>query len=54
MNIYHYCLNDENAYSNIHDIADMSTYNDLRGAGCWARVLNQNFVNGVCMHKRYH
>ena len=20
---------------------DMSTYNDLRGAGCWARVLNQ-------------
>eukprot|EP00042_Codosiga_hollandica_P038562 m.314848 g.314848 ORF g.314848 m.314848 type:complete len:940 (+) comp55423_c0_seq3:52-2871(+) len=25
---------------------DMSTYNDLRGAGCWARVLNQNFVNG--------
>ncbi len=26
---------------------DMSTYNDLRGAGCWARVLNQNYVNGV-------
>eukprot|EP00042_Codosiga_hollandica_P057702 m.858006 g.858006 ORF g.858006 m.858006 type:complete len:846 (-) comp59651_c0_seq6:65-2602(-) len=25
---------------------DMSTYNDLRGAGCWARVLNQNYVNG--------
>ena len=29
---------------------DMSTYNDLRGAGCWARVLNQNYVNGVCFH----
>ena len=28
---------------------DMSTYNDLRGAGCWARVLNQNYVNGVCI-----
>ena len=27
---------------------DMSTYNDLRGAGCWARILNQNYVNGVC------
>jgi galactosylceramidase len=27
---------------------DMSTYNDLRGAGCWARVLNQNYVRGVC------
>ena len=25
---------------------DMSTYNDLRGAGCWARILNQNHVNG--------
>ena len=21
-------------------------YNDLRGAGCWARILNQNHVNG--------
>lgn len=25
---------------------DMSTYNDLRGGGCWARVMNQNYVNG--------
>jgi galactosylceramidase len=28
---------------------DMSTYNNLRGAGCWARILNQNFVNGVSL-----
>ena len=33
---------------------DMSTYNDLRGAGCWARVLNQNFVNGVCLISILH
>ena len=32
---------------------DMSTYNDLRGAGCWARVLNQNYVNGVRLLKQH-
>lgn len=25
---------------------DYSTYNDDTGAGCWARILNQNYVNG--------
>ncbi|XP_062974014.1 galactocerebrosidase isoform X2 [Elgaria multicarinata webbii] len=25
---------------------DYSTFNDELGAGCWARILNQNFVNG--------
>lgn len=25
---------------------DMSTYNDLRGAGCWAKILNRNYVIG--------
>nr|XP_039272955.1 galactocerebrosidase-like [Styela clava] len=25
---------------------DYSTYNDYIGAGCWARILNQNYVNG--------
>ncbi|XP_060551799.1 galactocerebrosidase-like isoform X2 [Ruditapes philippinarum] len=25
---------------------DYSTFNDLVGGGCWARILNQNFVNG--------
>ncbi|XP_069140053.1 galactocerebrosidase-like isoform X2 [Argopecten irradians] len=25
---------------------DYSTFNDNTGAGCWARILNQNFVNG--------
>ena len=25
---------------------DYSTYNDNVGAGCWARILNQNYVNG--------
>nr|XP_028573944.1 galactocerebrosidase isoform X1 [Podarcis muralis] len=25
---------------------DYSTFNDEVGAGCWARILNQNFVNG--------
>jgi galactosylceramidase len=25
---------------------DYSTYNDDVGAGCWARILNQNYVNG--------
>lgn len=25
---------------------DYSTYNDDIGAGCWARILNQNYVNG--------
>ena len=25
---------------------DYSTYNDNTGAGCWARLLNQNYVNG--------
>ncbi|BFZ07700.1 hypothetical protein BsWGS_10738 [Bradybaena similaris] len=25
---------------------DYSTYNDEFGAGCWARILNQNYVNG--------
>jgi galactosylceramidase len=25
---------------------DYSTYNDEVGAGCWARILNQNYVNG--------
>ncbi|XP_065845893.1 galactocerebrosidase-like [Oscarella lobularis] len=25
---------------------DYSTYNDLKGGGCWARILNQNYVNG--------
>ena len=27
---------------------DMSTYNDLRGAGCWARILNQVFTLPGC------
>ncbi|CAG5133965.1 unnamed protein product, partial [Candidula unifasciata] len=26
---------------------DYSTYNDEVGAGCWARTLNQNYVNGL-------
>ncbi|XP_064598914.1 galactocerebrosidase-like [Liolophura sinensis] len=25
---------------------DYSTFNDNTGAGCWARILNQNYVNG--------
>ncbi|XP_052227631.1 galactocerebrosidase-like [Dreissena polymorpha] len=25
---------------------DYSTFNDLSGGGCWARILNQNYVNG--------
>nr|CAB3248156.1 galactocerebrosidase [Phallusia mammillata] len=25
---------------------DYSTFNDAVGAGCWARILNQNYVNG--------
>ena len=25
---------------------DYSTFNDLAGGGCWARILNQNYVNG--------
>lgn len=25
---------------------DYSTFNDDVGAGCWARILNQNYVNG--------
>ncbi|XP_078455270.1 galactocerebrosidase-like [Lampetra planeri] len=25
---------------------DFSTFNDETGAGCWARILNQNYVNG--------
>ena len=25
---------------------DYSTYNDDVGGGCWARILNQNYVNG--------
>ncbi|XP_062513660.1 galactocerebrosidase-like isoform X2 [Corticium candelabrum] len=25
---------------------DYSTYNDLTGGGCWARLLNQNYING--------
>lgn len=25
---------------------DYSTFNDNVGAGCWARILNQNYVNG--------
>ncbi|KAL4231126.1 hypothetical protein ACF0H5_008709 [Mactra antiquata] len=25
---------------------DYSTFNDLTGGGCWARILNQNYVNG--------
>lgn len=25
---------------------DYSTFNDEVGAGCWARILNQNYVNG--------
>uniref|UniRef100_A0A8C4N899 Galactocerebrosidase n=1 Tax=Eptatretus burgeri TaxID=7764 RepID=A0A8C4N899_EPTBU len=25
---------------------DYSTFNDAIGAGCWARILNQNYVNG--------
>uniref|UniRef100_A0ACB8G554 Uncharacterized protein n=1 Tax=Sphaerodactylus townsendi TaxID=933632 RepID=A0ACB8G554_9SAUR len=25
---------------------DYSTFNDETGAGCWARILNQNYVNG--------
>uniref|UniRef100_A0A0B7AEQ2 galactosylceramidase n=1 Tax=Arion vulgaris TaxID=1028688 RepID=A0A0B7AEQ2_9EUPU len=26
---------------------DYSTFNDEIGAGCWARILNQNYVNGL-------
>ncbi|CAG5133964.1 unnamed protein product [Candidula unifasciata] len=26
---------------------DFSTFNDEVGAGCWARILNQNYVNGL-------
>lgn len=26
---------------------DYSTYNDQVGGGCWARILNQNYVNGL-------
>ncbi|XP_064601380.1 LOW QUALITY PROTEIN: galactocerebrosidase-like [Liolophura sinensis] len=26
---------------------DYSTYNDNTGAGCWARLINQNYVNGM-------
>lgn len=25
---------------------DYSTFNDDVGGGCWARILNQNYVNG--------
>ena len=25
---------------------DYSTFNDLIGGGCWARLINQNYVNG--------
>lgn len=25
---------------------DYSTFNDNVGGGCWARILNQNYVNG--------
>lgn len=25
---------------------DYSTFNDEVGGGCWARILNQNYVNG--------
>ena len=26
---------------------DYSTFNDEVGGGCWARILNQNYVNGM-------
>lgn len=26
---------------------DYSTFNDDIGGGCWARILNQNYVNGL-------
>lgn len=26
---------------------DYSTFNDEVGGGCWARILNQNYVNGL-------
>lgn len=26
---------------------DYSTFNDDVGAGCWARILNQNYINGL-------
>lgn len=26
---------------------DCSTFNDEAGGGCWARILNQNYVNGL-------
>ncbi|KAL5016633.1 hypothetical protein ScPMuIL_006222 [Solemya velum] len=26
---------------------DYSTFNDMTGGGCWARILNQNYVNGL-------
>lgn len=26
---------------------DYSTFNDGVGGGCWARILNQNYVNGL-------
>ena len=30
---------------------EASTYNNAIGAGCWARVLNQNYVNGIKHNK---
>lgn len=26
---------------------DYSTFNDEVGGGCWARILNQNYINGL-------
>lgn len=26
---------------------DYSTFNDKFGGGCWARILNQNYINGL-------
>lgn len=26
---------------------DYSTFNDDVGGGCWARILNQNYINGL-------
>ena len=33
-------------YKPLWSSEDYSTYNDNVGAGCWARILNQNYVNG--------
>lgn len=33
---------------------DYSTYSDSTGGGCWARILNQNYVNGYITGRLYN